>query len=104
MDFYMEHGDVRHVILPLQRGIELIRPNEDTLTALHPLFLQACLISQHYRRGYAIARQTILDVNPDKTGVNPKDALLFFYYSGMICTGLKRYDEALENFRLVRVS
>jgi len=43
----------------------------------------------------------IFDVNPEATGITSKDLLLYYYYGGMVYTGLKQFKKALNFFRLV---
>jgi len=43
----------------------------------------------------------IYDANQEVTCVTPKDMLLYYYYGGMIYTGLKKYHKAFNFFRMV---
>jgi len=42
----------------------------------------------------------IFDVNQEATSVTPKDMLLYYYYGGILYTGLKDYKKALGFFRM----
>jgi len=40
----------------------------------------------------------IFDIQPDRTGTNPKEMLLYYYYGGMIYLGRKEYEKAYSFF------
>jgi len=54
-----------------------------------------------YNIALSILEDDIFEVIPDVTGVIPRDLLLYFYYGGMIYTGLKQFPKALEFFKTV---
>jgi len=70
------------------------------LTPVHADFLQVCLISRCYSiAGQLLNDEEILEINPDTSGVTPKDMLLYYYYGGMVYTGLKDFKKALIFFK-----
>jgi hypothetical protein len=44
----------------------------------------------------------VFDINPEATGVTARDTLLYFYYGGLLLTGLKNFPKALIFFKMVR--
>jgi len=84
-----------------QRGIYFLREaikrfaqSSDILTTMHGDFLILCLKSYNFKAALPILDQGIFDINPPLTGVLPRDMLLYFYYGGMIFTGLREYKRA----------
>jgi COP9 signalosome complex subunit 3 len=63
--------------------------------------MQVCLLSKCYNTAVSILNDEIYDVNQDLTGVTAKDMLLYYYYGGMVYTGLKEYKRALIFFKTV---
>lgn len=88
-------------IKPLRSAVTKLRPASEFLTPVHADFLQVCLLAKHYNAALPILDTEVFDVNPEATSVSPKDMLLYYYYGGLIYTGLKEYKKALGFFRLV---
>jgi len=62
--------------------------------------LQVCLVSRNYAiAGQLLNEEEILEINPDISGVAPRDMLLYYYYGGMVYTGLKDFKKALVFFK-----
>jgi COP9 signalosome complex subunit 3 len=78
-----------------------MKPSSESLTPIHCDFLQVCLISKCYSIAQPILDEEIFDVNPEATAVTSRDMLLYYYYGGLIYTGLKDYKKALAFFRQV---
>ncbi len=76
-----------------------MQPNDICLTPIHADFLQACISGQMYRKGYELVKNfLVLEINVEKTCIQPSDVLKYFYYAGICCVGMRDYDAALENF------
>ncbi|KAK2661523.1 hypothetical protein Ddye_000097 [Dipteronia dyeriana] len=75
---------------PLLTAIHKIQASTEHLTALHPEFLQLCLLSKCYKTGLSVLEDDIYEVN------QPRDFFLYCYYGGMIFIGQKRFQKALE--------
>jgi len=88
-------------IKPLLNAAQKIRPNSESLTPVHVDFLQICLLAKNYNQALQILETEIYDANQEVTCVTPKDMLLYYYYGGMIYTGLKKYHKAFNFFRMV---
>eukprot|EP01027_Heterolobosea_sp_BB2_P025870 GEZU01039722.1.p1 GENE.GEZU01039722.1~~GEZU01039722.1.p1 ORF type:complete len:437 (-),score=163.11 GEZU01039722.1:603-1913(-) len=85
-------------ILQLQSLIERFRPDAESLTPFHCDYIQLCLKSRNYKTAVALLEDKIFDVSPKKTGVVPREFLLYYYYGGMIYIGLKELKKALYFF------
>ncbi len=100
-EFAIESNQAMRAIKPLRLAIKKLRPNSETLTPVHSDFLQVCLIAKNYNIALPIIEEEISDVNSDVTATTPRDLLLYYYYGGMIYTGLKQYKDALGFFKMV---
>eukprot|EP01114_Cavostelium_apophysatum_P005231 TRINITY_DN1599_c0_g1_i3.p1 TRINITY_DN1599_c0_g1~~TRINITY_DN1599_c0_g1_i3.p1 ORF type:complete len:435 (-),score=127.73 TRINITY_DN1599_c0_g1_i3:118-1422(-) len=83
----------------LRTAIKKVKPTSESLTPVHADFLQVCLLSKCYHAALPILEEEVFEVNPDLTAITPKDMLLYYYYGGMVLTGLKEYKRALGFFR-----
>ncbi|XP_011010491.1 PREDICTED: COP9 signalosome complex subunit 3-like isoform X2 [Populus euphratica] len=77
-------------VAPLLEAVKKLRSSSEHLTALHPDFLQLCLLAKCYKTGLSILEDDIFDVD------QPRDFFLYCYYGGMICIGQKHFQKALE--------
>jgi len=87
-------------IRPLQHATCALQPTPSHFTPLHAEFLKACLLAKCYSAAQPILDQELMHVDREATLVVPRDLLLCHYYAGMIHTGLKRYQSALDAFML----
>jgi len=92
------HQSIR-AIKPLVVAIKKLRTSSETLTPVHCDLFQVCLLSKCYSSALSFL-DPVFDVNPEVTGVTSKDMLLYFYYGGMILTGLKDFSKALIFFKM----
>jgi len=83
----------------LRTALKKYGAGSDVLTPIHPLILQLALVGKVYHIGAVLLQNVINDINPDKTGLNSRDILLYYYYGGLIFTGLKQFDSAAKYFR-----
>jgi len=70
------------------------------LTPVHALLVQVCLVSKYYQAAIPILDRDVTEIEPMKTDIQPVDALLYFYYGGMVYIGLKQYRRARDFFSL----
>ncbi|XP_043705970.1 COP9 signalosome complex subunit 3-like isoform X2 [Telopea speciosissima] len=75
---------------PLRTAVRKLQPSSEQLTALHPDFLQLCLLAKCYKTGLCVLEEDIFEVD------QPKDFFLYCYYGGMICIGQKLFRKARE--------
>ncbi|CAG8541887.1 2211_t:CDS:10 [Ambispora leptoticha] len=96
-----QYGNSIIIFKPLANTIIKFAPSRNHLTNLHQFFLKECLLSKVYTQALPILDQDITEIEPQLTGINYLDHLLYHYYGGMVYIGLKNYDRALYFFRLV---
>ncbi|KAI1308740.1 hypothetical protein EDD11_004178 [Mortierella claussenii] len=87
-------------IRPLSVFIRRLQASPGELTMIHPLLAKTCLLAQSFKDIVPIIDNDISDVNPSLTHVNYKDFLLYHYYGGMIYAYLKKFERAVEFFKL----
>ena len=100
----MQMDQPRLAVLPLRHAVQKFAPSVDTLTPLHADFFQLCLLSRHYAASREILFSDIYEMDPTRTNLTPTDFLLYCYYGGRLCIGLKEYSRALELFHLALVA
>jgi COP9 signalosome complex subunit 3 len=90
----------KHGIIPLVAGLNCVLQGEaNIITPIHQMIFKLCLASKCYSKGASIViSQPPMVMEPKVYGTSSADVLLYFYYGGMILTGLKRYGEALDMF------
>lgn len=77
-----------------------LQVTENHLTPMHACYLSLALKNKNYAAGEALLKKKIFDIDPLKTGMTPRDMLLYYYYGGMIYCGLKQWDNALHSFEI----
>ncbi|KAI9168220.1 hypothetical protein H9P43_007592 [Blastocladiella emersonii ATCC 22665] len=66
------------------------------ITSIHQLVLKACLLANHFKAALPLLTTPMEQVQQP---INVRDVLLYQYYGGMVWTGLKEYQRAMEFFR-----
>jgi len=66
--------------------------------SLHREFTKLCIKAKCYQHSLQIIEKPTIGF---KKSTQPMDVLSYLYYKGLIFVGLKRYDDAIEQFRLV---
>ena len=61
-------------VAPLLEAVKKLRSSSEHLTALHPDFLQLCLLAKCYKTGLSILEDDIFEVD------QPRDVFLYCYY------------------------
>jgi COP9 signalosome complex subunit 3 len=84
----------------LQWAVTKLRANSESLTPLHSEFVLVCLLAKNYQAALPVLEDEVYEVSPDSNLVS-REVLLYFYYGGMIYTGLKDYKKASNFFKLV---
>lgn len=95
-------GISKRVIVPLFSGLKcMVQGRWERITPVHHVVLQACLAARCYWKGETLldrqGRALILHA-PQVYNTTSDDVLLYFYCAGMIYTGLKQYEKALDMF------
>jgi len=96
----IELNQAIRAIKPLRNAIKKLRTTSERLTPIHADFLQVCLLAKCYSAALQVLDEEIFEVTSD-SAVIPKDMLLFYYYGGLVFTGLKQFKKALDSFRMV---
>jgi COP9 signalosome complex subunit 3 len=87
-------------VLPLERAIVLASTEDHQLTPVHADYLQVCLLSRCYSRAARhLANFQVLKISdPRTTGFSQSDYLRFWYYGGLVFTGMKDFARAIEYY------
>ncbi|KAK3264603.1 hypothetical protein CYMTET_26676 [Cymbomonas tetramitiformis] len=91
-------GQPGRVVMPLKLAIGKVQPSTEYLSPQHGDFFQVCLLAKMYHAAIEILAQEVYETDPAKTGLVPRDFLLFCYYGGMLQVGLKNFSQALKMF------
>ncbi|KAJ3248278.1 COP9 signalosome complex subunit 3 [Chytriomyces hyalinus] len=71
------------------------------LTRVHPLLLKYALLAKTPRAVVPVISHPITSVNKSLfTGLSSTDFLSYHYYSGLVWASLKRFDDAVDAFRI----
>lgn len=98
MEAMRDSNNIQRAISTIHQGIETFSPSAEHLTPLHADYLCLCLKGKLYRAGERLLERKIFDIEPNLTGVTPRDMLLYYYYGGLIYAGLKKFEQALRFF------
>jgi COP9 signalosome complex subunit 3 len=86
----------------LRTAIQILAPSPEHLTPLHSDLMQVSLLAKTYSAALPYLDQEPLEIDHKATSLTTKDVLLYFYYGGMVYTGLKQFEKARGMFKLVR--
>jgi hypothetical protein len=105
------HAEAITGIRPLMIAIKKIHNHENAKEAtgtsvysnpvcgsLHREFAKLCIKAKCYQHSLQIVHKPTIGF---KKNTKPMDVVSYLYYKGLIFIGLKRYDDAIEQFRLV---
>merc|ERR1711990_926011 len=84
-------GRPQVAISALREAVGKLQPSRQCLTPAHVSFVQVCLKAKNYHVALPIIEERIIEVNPKKTGLVPRDILLFFLYAGRVQIGVKNF-------------
>jgi len=89
----------RVVLNLLHRAIGLLSPSPSCLTAVHTMYLQACIQGQAYDAAVKFLRSTlILEISLRYAPLQGIDVVEYFYYAGICFIAVDDYDAALASF------
>lgn len=89
----------KYAIKPLLNGIECCSHGRvQRLTPIHSVVFQLCLMTECLSVAEKLLSHNWLIECPEEYCLTSRDILLYFYYGGMICAGLRRYDKAMDMF------
>lgn len=87
-------------IRPLQKALLTLDLPSYQLTPLHACLTLMCVHSQCYFAAMPLVEETMLEMNPEVHFVIVADILKYFYYGGMAFLGMKKYQQAVEFFKM----
>ncbi len=93
-------GTPLRAVAPLTAAALTLQPTPAHFTPIHSEAMHMCLVAQCYSAAEPLLAQELLEVDRARTAVAPRDLLLYHYYSGLVCVGLKRFGRAVEYFTL----
>jgi COP9 signalosome complex subunit 3 len=83
----------------LSLGIRCLQGNNTKqLTGLHAILLELCLSATCFKAAFPYLVDDIDEFSTELKAADAKSILLYYYYGGMIFTGLKKYTQALFFF------
>eukprot|EP01104_Vermistella_antarctica_P011051 TRINITY_DN302_c6_g1_i2.p1 TRINITY_DN302_c6_g1~~TRINITY_DN302_c6_g1_i2.p1 ORF type:complete len:466 (+),score=148.42 TRINITY_DN302_c6_g1_i2:535-1932(+) len=100
LDICIESGNPARAVCALRRASAKIQPTATTITAIHSMLMQACLLSKMYFAAEDTLSSLLIEIDRPRTDVCALDVLTYHYYGGMVLAGLKRMPEALEFFKV----
>jgi len=92
-------GQPKVAIRPLRDAIPKLQPTAECLTLAHKSFAMVCLKAKMYHLALPVIEQRLVEVDPKKTGLAPRDILLYFLYSGRLQIGAKNFVAASDCFQ-----
>uniref|UniRef100_A0A0V0J294 COP9 signalosome complex subunit 3 n=1 Tax=Schistocephalus solidus TaxID=70667 RepID=A0A0V0J294_SCHSO len=81
-------------------AIEKVRNSPEQLTSIHADVCQLALSAKCFKPVLPLLDTDILDSECDKNAFGLQDALLYFYYGGMIYGALRKWDRSLHFFNM----
>ncbi|CAM9342461.1 unnamed protein product, partial [Discosporangium mesarthrocarpum] len=98
----ISEGVAIQALLPLRAAADKLAPMKTCLSPIHADFLHCCILAKCYGvSSRFVDERPIFSVDPRKTGLTPVHFLRYFYYSGVVHVGTKRWKDAVDNFRMV---
>lgn len=92
----MESGRAKQAIVPVSTGLHcLVQGRLEILTPVHAELLKLCLVSKMYSKAVSFLKSHAILSAPECYKTRSTHVLLYFYYGGMVYTGLKKYKEAI---------
>ncbi len=87
-------------VLPLEKAIVVACTEDNQLSAVHADYLQVCLLSRSYARAarFLSSFQVLKISDTRNSGFTQADYLRFWYYGGLVFTGLKDFGRAIDYF------
>uniref|UniRef100_UPI00358E414F COP9 signalosome complex subunit 3 n=1 Tax=Myxine glutinosa TaxID=7769 RepID=UPI00358E414F len=82
-------------ITVLQQAIDKMQMNSTQLTSIHADLCQLCLLAKCFKPALPYLDVDITDICKENGAFDAKHFLCYYYYGGMIYTGLKNFERAL---------
>uniref|UniRef100_A0A8C4QEJ8 COP9 signalosome complex subunit 3 n=1 Tax=Eptatretus burgeri TaxID=7764 RepID=A0A8C4QEJ8_EPTBU len=82
-------------ITVLRQAIDKMQMNSTQLTSIHADLCQLCLLAKCFKPALPYLDVDITDICKENGAFDAKHFLCYYYYGGMIYTGLKNFERAL---------
>ncbi|KAH7919829.1 hypothetical protein BV22DRAFT_1183035 [Leucogyrophana mollusca] len=101
---HLADGNPKFAIQPLFDLLSRYSPTLSHLTAIHPIFLMACVSTRHFSAALPVLSHPITTVDTNLSELHYNDNLIYHYAGGMAFAALKRWPEAEEFFEICATS
>ncbi|XP_018428131.1 PREDICTED: COP9 signalosome complex subunit 3 isoform X2 [Nanorana parkeri] len=82
-------------ICVLRQAIDKMQMNTNQLTSIHADLCQLCLLAKCFKPALAYLDVDMMDICKENGAYDARPFLCYYYYGGMIYTGLKNFERAL---------
>uniref|UniRef100_A0A4W4E2G9 COP9 signalosome complex subunit 3 n=1 Tax=Electrophorus electricus TaxID=8005 RepID=A0A4W4E2G9_ELEEL len=82
----------------LKQAIDKMQINTNQLTSVHADLCQLCLLAKCFKPAVPFLELDMMDICKENGAYDAKHFLCYYYYGGMIYTGLKNFERALYFF------
>ncbi|KAL4648673.1 COP9 signalosome complex subunit 3 [Arapaima gigas] len=79
----------------LRQAIDKMQLNANQLTSVHADLCQLCLLAKCFKPALPFLEVDMMDICKENGAYDAKHFLCYYYYGGMIYTGLKNFERAL---------
>nr|XP_021530454.1 LOW QUALITY PROTEIN: COP9 signalosome complex subunit 3 [Aotus nancymaae] len=79
----------------LKQAIDKMQMNTNQLTSIHADLCQLCLLAKCFKPALPYLDVDMMDICKENGAYDAKHFLCYYYYGGMIYTGLKNFERAL---------
>uniref|UniRef100_A0A673AMB4 COP9 signalosome complex subunit 3 n=1 Tax=Sphaeramia orbicularis TaxID=375764 RepID=A0A673AMB4_9TELE len=79
----------------LKQAIDKMQMNTNQLTSVHADLCQLCLLAKCFKPALPFLELDMMDICKENGAYDAKHFLCYYYYGGMIYTGLKNFERAL---------
>ncbi|KAF0025116.1 hypothetical protein F2P81_021997 [Scophthalmus maximus] len=85
---------LRGVVI-IKQAIDKMQMNTNQLTSVHADLCQLCLLAKCFKPALPFLELDMMDICKENGAYDAKHFLCYYYYGGMIYTGLKNFERAL---------
>uniref|UniRef100_A0A671LVZ9 COP9 signalosome complex subunit 3 n=1 Tax=Sinocyclocheilus anshuiensis TaxID=1608454 RepID=A0A671LVZ9_9TELE len=85
-------------ITTLKQAIDKMQMNTNQLTSVHADLCQLCLLAKCFKPAVPFLELDMMDICKENGAYDAKHFLCYYYYGGLIYTGLKNFERALYFF------
>uniref|UniRef100_A0A673AL20 COP9 signalosome complex subunit 3 n=1 Tax=Sphaeramia orbicularis TaxID=375764 RepID=A0A673AL20_9TELE len=82
-------------VVVLKQAIDKMQMNTNQLTSVHADLCQLCLLAKCFKPALPFLELDMMDICKENGAYDAKHFLCYYYYGGMIYTGLKNFERAL---------